>query len=117
MNDQLKFLDPEEMVSCPYEIAHTCPRKRLAFHLVKCRKQHVELAKELRECIHNIQHKIPRPEYEVSAFFMLQRLRLTCIHDEQFFSSTILKRARTEKTIIRHNIKLAKWRMNRCQHC
>ncbi|KAK7602846.1 hypothetical protein V9T40_006820 [Parthenolecanium corni] len=64
MNDQLKFTEAEELVSCPYNIAHTCPRKRLAFHLIKCRKQHLGLAKELKECIHNIQHRVPRPEYQ-----------------------------------------------------
>lgn len=30
----------------------------------------MEMAKELRECIHNIQHKIPRPEYEVNLRFI-----------------------------------------------
>lgn len=82
MNDQLKFTEAEELVSCPYNIAHTCPRKRLAFHLIKCRKQHLGLAKELKECIHNIQHRVPRPEYQVnSSYIQFQRFE-DCIHDE-----------------------------------
>lgn len=85
MNDQLKFTEAEELVSCPYNIAHTVPRKRLAYHLIKCRKQHMEMAKELRECIHNIQHKIPRPEYEVNIRFVKFSRSYECVLTSHYF--------------------------------
>lgn len=70
MDDQSKFLDAEDMVPCPYNEAHIVTRKRLAIHITKCRKQHTELSKDMKQCSHNIQHIIPREEFEVIDVFV-----------------------------------------------
>ena len=31
-------MDPEELVVCPYDPVHRVARKRMQYHLIKCRK-------------------------------------------------------------------------------
>ena len=34
----MNSLDPEELVVCPYDPVHRVARKRMQYHLIKCRK-------------------------------------------------------------------------------
>ncbi|XP_065214796.1 gametocyte-specific factor 1 homolog [Planococcus citri] len=62
MDDSERFEDAQNFVTCPYNAAHSCPKFRMARHLVKCRRQHEEVAKEQRVCPFNSTHIIPQIE-------------------------------------------------------
>lgn len=68
--DCIIFSDPEEMISCPYNKAHQIRRKRIQFHLVKCKKNYPD--SNLQTCFYNTVHKIPEPEMKVKngSFFL-----------------------------------------------
>ncbi|XP_046377023.2 translation initiation factor IF-2-like isoform X1 [Haliotis rufescens] len=53
-------IDPEELEPCPYDKAHMVRRKRMQYHLMKCRKNHT--AKDFATCPFNATHEMPRPE-------------------------------------------------------
>jgi hypothetical protein len=50
-------LDPEEMVQCPFDPYHKIAAYKLANHILKCRKNHVELDKALEKCPFNALHR------------------------------------------------------------
>ncbi|XP_046561712.1 uncharacterized protein LOC124270721 isoform X2 [Haliotis rubra] len=52
--------DPEEVEPCPYDKSHMIRRKRMQYHLMKCRKNHT--SKEFATCPFNARHEMPRPE-------------------------------------------------------
>ena len=81
------WADPDELVVCPYDPVHRVQRKRLQYHLIKCRKvgtvwsrDHVTSArpwyivyvfssqnfyvKDYRQCPFNARHVVPKPEFE-----------------------------------------------------
>lgn len=62
MDDSERFEDAQNFITCPYNVAHSCPKFRMARHLVKCRKQHEEVAKEQRVCPFNSTHVVPKIE-------------------------------------------------------
>ncbi|XP_036320413.1 gametocyte-specific factor 1 homolog [Rhagoletis pomonella] len=53
----------EDIVTCPYDMAHRVLRKRLQLHLIKCRLNYPNV--ELRKCPMNQLHLVPDPEYQV----------------------------------------------------
>ncbi|XP_042200252.1 gametocyte-specific factor 1 isoform X2 [Callorhinchus milii] len=52
------------LVLCPYDPSHKIRSSRLPYHLVKCRKNHPEMAKILRVCPYNARHQIPHTEFQ-----------------------------------------------------
>lgn len=55
-----QFLDPEAEEVCPYDKSHMVRRKRMQYHLMKCRKNHP--GKDFATCPFNACHEMPRPE-------------------------------------------------------
>ncbi|NXX41033.1 GTSF1 factor, partial [Tricholaema leucomelas] len=51
--------DPEHLVQCPYDKHHQIRACRFPYHLVKCRKSHPEVAKQLATCPFNARHLVP----------------------------------------------------------
>ncbi|XP_030051331.1 gametocyte-specific factor 1 [Microcaecilia unicolor] len=55
-------LDPEALLQCPYDSNHQIRACRFPYHLVKCRKNHPDVVKQLATCPFNARHLIPRAE-------------------------------------------------------
>ncbi|CAM5125081.1 unnamed protein product, partial [Natator depressus] len=55
-------LDPERLIQCPYDNDHQIRACRFPYHLIKCRKNHPEIAKQLDTCPFNARHQVPRAE-------------------------------------------------------
>nr|XP_033791691.1 gametocyte-specific factor 1-like isoform X2 [Geotrypetes seraphini] len=55
-------LYPEALLQCPYDSYHRIRACRFPYHLVKCRKNHPDVAKQLATCPFNARHLIPRAE-------------------------------------------------------
>ncbi|XP_074836505.1 gametocyte-specific factor 1-like [Carettochelys insculpta] len=55
-------LDPEKLIQCPYDSYHQIRACRFPYHLIKCRKNHPEIAKQLATCPFNARHQVPRAE-------------------------------------------------------
>ncbi|NWX16972.1 GTSF1 factor, partial [Aegotheles bennettii] len=54
--------DPQRLMECPYNKHHRIRACRFPYHLVKCRKSHPEVAKELAMCPFNARHLVPRAD-------------------------------------------------------
>ncbi|KAM9319905.1 gametocyte-specific factor 1 [Gastrophryne carolinensis] len=54
--------DPERLLQCPYDSNHQIRACRFPYHLIKCRKNHPELAKQFVTCPFNARHLVPRGE-------------------------------------------------------
>uniref|UniRef100_A0A1A7XP14 Gametocyte specific factor 1 n=1 Tax=Iconisemion striatum TaxID=60296 RepID=A0A1A7XP14_9TELE len=61
-NDEKDSWDPERLVQCPYDKNHQIRVCRFPYHLIKCRKNHPKLAKELKTCPFNARHLVPKHE-------------------------------------------------------
>ncbi|XP_065275750.1 gametocyte-specific factor 1-like [Emys orbicularis] len=55
-------LDPEKLIQCPYDKSHQIRACRFPYHLIKCRKNHPDIAKQLATCPFNARHLVPRDE-------------------------------------------------------
>ncbi|XP_006035396.1 gametocyte-specific factor 1-like isoform X1 [Alligator sinensis] len=55
-------LDPDKLVQCPYDAHHQIRACRFPYHLIKCRKNHPDIAKQLVTCPFNARHRVPRAE-------------------------------------------------------
>ncbi|XP_077426304.1 gametocyte-specific factor 1 isoform X2 [Vanacampus margaritifer] len=55
-------LDPDRLCQCPLDKSHQIRACRLAYHLLKCKKNHPQLAKELKTCPFNACHLVPKSE-------------------------------------------------------
>ncbi|XP_067391151.1 gametocyte-specific factor 1-like isoform X2 [Emydura macquarii macquarii] len=55
-------LDPEKLIQCPYDNYHQIRACRFPYHLIKCRKNHPEIAAQLATCPFNARHQVPRAE-------------------------------------------------------
>ncbi|XP_053868364.1 gametocyte-specific factor 1-like isoform X1 [Malaclemys terrapin pileata] len=55
-------LDPERLIQCPYDKSHQIRACRFPYHLIKCRKNHPDVAKQLATCPFNARHQVPRAE-------------------------------------------------------
>ncbi|XP_019849556.1 PREDICTED: apomucin-like isoform X2 [Amphimedon queenslandica] len=74
-------VDPEELISCPYEPVHMFRSKRLIYHLEKCRKNHP--TSEFKKCDFNASHIVPAPEiaFHLSICPDRGRLELEVFHE------------------------------------
>ncbi|GAB5573880.1 gametocyte-specific factor 1 isoform X2 [Prionailurus iriomotensis] len=55
-------LDPEKLLQCPYDKNHQIRACRFPYHLIKCRKNHPDVANKLATCPFNARHQVPRAE-------------------------------------------------------
>ncbi|EAW96785.1 gametocyte-specific factor 1 isoform X1 [Pongo pygmaeus] len=55
-------LDPEKLLQCPYDKNHQIRACRFPYHLIKCRKNHPDVASKLATCPFNARHQVPRAE-------------------------------------------------------
>ncbi|KAG7221724.1 hypothetical protein INR49_000091 [Caranx melampygus] len=54
--------DPDRLLQCPYDKNHQIRACRFPYHLLKCRKNHPQLASELKTCPFNARHLVPKHE-------------------------------------------------------
>uniref|UniRef100_UPI001E1AFAC2 gametocyte-specific factor 1-like n=1 Tax=Jaculus jaculus TaxID=51337 RepID=UPI001E1AFAC2 len=54
--------DPERLLQCPYVKNHHIRACRFPYHLIKCKKNHPDVAKQLATCPFNARHLVPRAE-------------------------------------------------------
>ncbi|XP_041655441.1 gametocyte-specific factor 1 isoform X3 [Cheilinus undulatus] len=54
--------DPDKLLQCPFDKNHQIRACRFPYHLIKCRKNHPKLAKELKTCPFNARHLVPKHE-------------------------------------------------------
>ncbi|XP_017946517.1 gametocyte specific factor 1 isoform X2 [Xenopus tropicalis] len=54
--------DPERLLQCPYDSNHQIRACRFPYHLIKCRKNHNDVAMHLATCPFNARHLVPRAE-------------------------------------------------------
>ncbi|XP_064030658.1 gametocyte-specific factor 1-like isoform X2 [Pogoniulus pusillus] len=59
LEEESDLRDPERLVQCPYDKHHQIRACRFPYHLVKCRKSHPEVAKQLATCPFNARHLVP----------------------------------------------------------
>ncbi|KAL7875923.1 hypothetical protein AOLI_G00108860 [Acnodon oligacanthus] len=56
------YCNPEKLLVCPYDSNHQIRACRFPYHLIKCRKNHAELASQLWTCPFNARHLMPKHE-------------------------------------------------------
>uniref|UniRef100_A0A3B4Y3E8 CHHC U11-48K-type domain-containing protein n=1 Tax=Seriola lalandi dorsalis TaxID=1841481 RepID=A0A3B4Y3E8_SERLL len=54
--------DPDKLLQCPFDKSHQIRACRFPYHLIKCRKNHPQLANELKTCPFNARHLVPKHE-------------------------------------------------------
>ncbi|KAL1020711.1 hypothetical protein UPYG_G00003670 [Umbra pygmaea] len=54
--------DPNSLLQCPYDVNHQIRACRMPYHLIKCRKNHPQLASELKTCPFNARHLMLKHE-------------------------------------------------------
>ncbi|XP_040278325.1 uncharacterized protein LOC120993929 [Bufo bufo] len=52
--------NPDRLIPCPYDSNHQIRASRFPYHLIKCRKNHTDLANQLVTCPFNARHMITR---------------------------------------------------------
>ncbi|XP_038165347.1 gametocyte-specific factor 1 isoform X1 [Cyprinodon tularosa] len=57
-------LDPDRLLQCPFDTNHQIRSCRFPYHLIKCRKNHPEIAKKLKTCPYNARHLVPKHELD-----------------------------------------------------
>lgn len=55
--------DPDELVTCPFDPVHRVQRKRMPYHIVKCKKNFESSGINFKTCPFNERHIIPKGEY------------------------------------------------------
>merc|ERR1739838_455836 len=58
------FADPEQLRQCPFDPVHTIQAYRYQRHILRCRKQNPEKAKDFRSCQYNAMHFFHKNEIE-----------------------------------------------------
>ncbi|XP_074709700.1 gametocyte-specific factor 1, partial [Strix uralensis] len=53
-------MDPEALVQCPYDKSHQVRASRLPYHIVKCQRNHPQVARMLATCPFNARHRVPQ---------------------------------------------------------
>nr|XP_044997109.1 gametocyte-specific factor 1-like [Jaculus jaculus] len=54
--------DPERLLQCPYVKNHHIRACRFPYHLIKCKKNHPDIARNFATCPFNARHLVPRTE-------------------------------------------------------
>uniref|UniRef100_UPI00358ECBA2 gametocyte-specific factor 1-like n=1 Tax=Myxine glutinosa TaxID=7769 RepID=UPI00358ECBA2 len=57
-------MDPDEIFTCPYDQSHLVRASRFPYHIVKCKKNNLHLAKRMNSCPFNARHIILKTEME-----------------------------------------------------
>ncbi|XP_037629217.1 gametocyte-specific factor 1 [Sebastes umbrosus] len=60
--DEKGNCDPDKLLQCPFDKNHLIRACRFPYHLIKCRKNHPKLARELKTCPFNARHLVPKHE-------------------------------------------------------
>ncbi|XP_044068584.1 gametocyte-specific factor 1 [Siniperca chuatsi] len=60
--DEKGNCDPDKLLQCPFDKNHQIRVCRFPYHLIKCRKNHPQLASELKTCPFNARHLVPKHE-------------------------------------------------------
>ncbi|XP_061702653.1 gametocyte-specific factor 1 [Syngnathoides biaculeatus] len=60
--DENDDFDPDKLCQCPFDKSHQIRACRLSYHLLKCKKNHPQLAKELKTCPFHACHLVPKHE-------------------------------------------------------
>ncbi|XP_077454743.1 gametocyte-specific factor 1 [Stigmatopora argus] len=55
-------INPDRLVQCPFDKSHQIRVGRLCYHIIKCKKNHPQLAKQLKTCPFNACHLMPKHE-------------------------------------------------------
>ncbi|XP_060677051.1 gametocyte-specific factor 1-like isoform X1 [Hemiscyllium ocellatum] len=58
----MSSIDPDDLLQCPYDQSHRIRACRFPYHLVKCRKNFPDKARNLESCPFNARHRIPKAE-------------------------------------------------------
>ncbi|XP_042555139.1 gametocyte-specific factor 1-like, partial [Dipodomys spectabilis] len=88
--------DPERLLPCPYDKGHKVMARRFPYHLVKCRKNHPDIAAKLATCPFNARHLVPRDEFRKHIANCVDK---TCIEDFAVnFASDRAQERRSENT-------------------
>ncbi|XP_078531508.1 gametocyte-specific factor 1-like [Lissotriton helveticus] len=58
----LDSYDKEQLIQCPYDAYHQIRACRFPYHIIKCRKNHPDVERELATCPFNARHHVPRAE-------------------------------------------------------
>ncbi|XP_039602682.1 gametocyte-specific factor 1-like [Polypterus senegalus] len=72
--------DPEALQQCPYDKSHQIRAIRFPYHLIKCGKNHPELAKQLKSCPFNARHLVQK--HELSSHIANCEDRVVVTHDD-----------------------------------
>ncbi|XP_063808271.1 gametocyte-specific factor 1-like [Pseudophryne corroboree] len=54
--------DPDRLLQCPYDSNHQIRACRFPYHLIKCKKNHLDLVNQFVTCPFNARHMVPRGE-------------------------------------------------------
>ena len=55
-------LDPEKLLQCPYDKNHQIRASSFPYHLIKCRKNHPDIANKLANCPFSAHYQVPQAE-------------------------------------------------------
>ncbi|KAK2851800.1 hypothetical protein Q5P01_008076 [Channa striata] len=61
-NAEKSNCDPDKLVQCPFDKNHQIRSSRFPYHLLKCKKNHPKLARELKTCPFNARHLVHKHE-------------------------------------------------------
>ncbi|XP_074785569.1 gametocyte-specific factor 1 isoform X2 [Athene noctua] len=57
-------MDPQALVQCPYDKSHQVRASRLPYHIVKCQRNHPQVARTLATCPFNARHRVPQAKLQ-----------------------------------------------------
>ncbi|XP_077572844.1 uncharacterized protein gtsf1 isoform X1 [Stigmatopora nigra] len=67
LNEELVDNDdtnPARLVPCPFDKSHQIRICRFPYHIIKCKKNHPQLAKQMKTCSFNACHVMPKHELD-----------------------------------------------------
>lgn len=74
--DDFSNIDPERLLLCPYDPNHLIRACRFPYHLIKCKKNHPQLAKELMTCPYNARHLVPPQDFSHHTDTCVDRVKM-----------------------------------------
>jgi hypothetical protein len=69
------LINPDSIVSCPYDSSHKIIASKLQNHIIKCKKSHPELDRALEICPFNALHRFLGSEREKHLSECVDRFR------------------------------------------